>query len=166
MSLLELPHTNGCVACGRRNSVSLRLSLFVDPQSGAVSANFRPLADHVGFNNIVHGGVLATVLDEAMVWAATWAGGRFCLCGELSVRYRRPAIDGHPLKVLASVASQRPKLIEVTGELINEEGEVIAEASGKFVPVSAQSNRDIVDTLLPEPAVAETLKALREAAGV
>ncbi len=160
MSLLELPHTNGCVACGRTNPSALRLSLFVDSESGAVSSEFIPRQEHVGFDNISHGGILATVLDEAMVWAATWAIGRFCVCGELNVRYRQLAGVGGRLRVLAQAVVMRPKLIESRGELINDAGVIVASATGKFVPVSTESNRDILATLLPEPMTAQTLKTL------
>ena len=72
-TLLELPHTRGCMVCGRGNPLGLGLSLFVDPASGVVRVNYTPAGPHIGFEGVVHGGVLATVIDEAMVWAATWA---------------------------------------------------------------------------------------------
>src|SRR5215211_2330757 len=106
--LLELPHTRGCVVCGRGNTVGLGLSLFVNPAIGVVRVNYTPRAPHIGFEGVVHGGVLATVIDEAMVWAATWAGKRFCLCGEMTVRYRAPAGVGRALTVEARVESARP----------------------------------------------------------
>ncbi len=164
MSLLELPHTNECVACGRTNPSALGLSLYVDTRSGAVSTEFVPRPEHVGFDQISHGGILAVVLDEAMVWAATWAIGRFCVCAQLDVRYRQIAGVGDRLKVLAQSVILRPKLIESRGELINDAGRVVASAVGKFVPVSARKNHDILATLLAEPATVATLKTLRGAA--
>src|SRR4051812_40117448 len=93
---LQLPHTPGCLVCGRNNDFGLKLSLFVDPATGVVSVDFAAEPQHIGFEGIVHGGLIATVIDEAMVWAATWNGKRFCVCGELSVRFRRPAQVGEP----------------------------------------------------------------------
>src|SRR5215471_5557878 len=81
----ELPHTPGCLVCGRANPHGLHLSLFVDRNS-VVHTNYTPRPEHIGFSSIVHGGALATVLDEAMVWAATWSYKRFCYCAELTVR--------------------------------------------------------------------------------
>src|SRR4051794_29993970 len=75
---IELPHTSGCLVCGRQNNYGLKMSLFVDPASGIVSIDFSPKPIHIGFEGIVHGGFLATLFDEAMVWAATWANKRFC----------------------------------------------------------------------------------------
>ena len=60
---MELPHTAGCLVCGRQNPHGLGLSLHVDEGSGVVSVEFAPRPEHIGFEGIVHGGVLATVLD-------------------------------------------------------------------------------------------------------
>src|ERR1700710_2015642 len=101
MPTIELPHTHGCLVCGQANPLGLKLHLFVDPASGVVSVEFTPRVEHIGFEGIVHGGVVATVIDEAMVWAATWGGRRFCVCGEMSVRFRQSAQVGQPVLVAA-----------------------------------------------------------------
>src|SRR5262245_461657 len=100
MAILELPHTAGCLVCGRENPHGLHLHLHVDERTGQVETLFTPSQVHIGFEGIVHGGVLATILDEAMVWASTWQGRRFCVCGELTVRFKRSAEIGRPLKVV------------------------------------------------------------------
>src|SRR4029450_2695085 len=96
MGRIELPHTAGCLVCGRQNPHGLKLSLHVD-EGGTGGAEFTPRAEHIGFEGIVHGGVLATVLDEAMVWAATWAGRRVCVAGGMTGRFRRRGTGGGPV---------------------------------------------------------------------
>src|SRR5579862_5670516 len=98
MPVLELPHTNQCVVCGPANPHGLRLHLHVDTETGVVTTTFAPQSHHMGFEGIVHGGLLSTVLDEAMVWAASWHGKQFCVCGELNVRFRQNARIGVPLE--------------------------------------------------------------------
>src|SRR3954468_15305649 len=107
---MELPHTPGCLACGRENPHGLHLHLHVDP-AGVVTTRFVPSEHHIGFQGVAHGGVLATVLDEAMVWAASWAGRRFCLCGEMTVRFRQPALVGMPLVIEARVEVNRSRIV-------------------------------------------------------
>jgi acyl-coenzyme A thioesterase PaaI-like protein len=160
--LLELPHTRGCVVCGRDNPLGLGLSLFVNPATGAVRVNYTPRAPHIGFEDVVHGGVLATVIDEAMVWAATWAGKRFCLCGEMTVRYRLPAAVGRALVVEARVESARPRLIQTVAEIRDGAGEVVASATGKYVPLPPHRNREFVATLINEPATAAAARSLQD----
>lgn len=162
---LELPHTAGCLVCGPGNSKGLRLQLFVDPETGIVQTRFAAKIEHIGFEGVTHGGVIATVLDEAMVWAATWAGKRFCLCGEMTVRFRQRAEVGQALVCSARVESARSKLIATAGEATDESGRVVATATGKYVPLSDEVNRRFVGTLLDDPATAATAELLRRGAG-
>ena len=160
---LELPHTAGCIVCGKDNPHGLQLSLHVDPESSTVTTRYLSRQQHIGFVGIIHGGVLATILDEAMVWAATWAGKRFCVCGELQVRYRQAAPVGKNLLVEAKVQAVRSRLIETTGTVTAEDGTVYTTATGKYVPVAARSNTQFVNTLIADPATSDTLHALRAA---
>jgi acyl-coenzyme A thioesterase PaaI-like protein len=135
-----------------------------------VSAEFSPRPEHIGFEGIVHGGVLATVLDEAMVWAATWAGRRFCVCGEMSVRFRKSAGVGVLLRAEArveSAASKRPgtpRLVHTSGSIVEVAGgATIAESTGKYVPVPPERNRHVIGTLVDEPQTRRTGDILRAA---
>ena len=160
MALLELPHTSGCVVCGTANPHGLKLSLFVDDPNGIVETTFTPLPQHIGFEGIVHGGVVATVIDEAMVWAATWVGKRFCMCGEMSVRFRQNARVGAAVRVVAKAVSVRSRLIETTCEVT--EGEMlIASGTGKYVPLSVERHAEFVRTFVEAPQTIEAAKRLR-----
>lgn len=160
---MELPHTAGCLVCGRENPHGLHLSLHVDA-AGVVSTDFTPAPTQIGFQGVTHGGVLATVLDEAMVWAATWAGKRFCLCGEMAVRFRRPALVGQPLRVEARVELSRSRIVRTTGTVLDATGQVVAEATGTYVPLPPDKNREFVATLVDDTKTAETGRALQSAA--
>jgi len=164
MATLDLPRTPGCIVCGRNNPHGLALKLQVDAASGTVRTRYTPRAEHIGFINIAHGGVLATVMDEAMVWAATWARKRFCLCGEMTVRYRRTAGVATALTVEAKVESQRSKLIQASAEIRDPLNRLIAEATGKYIPLPAEENQKFMDTMIDEPATAEAAGALRSGA--
>lgn len=154
MPLLPLPHTAGCLVCGRANPHGLHLDLSVDDQTGEVSVPFTPAAHHIGFVGVTHGGVLATVLDEAMVWAATWAGRRFCLCGELTVRYRKPAAVGVPLLMTARVTQSRGRLVTTAGEVRDAGGLLLAGAAGKYVPLPDAEHAAFAATIVPDPTTA------------
>src|SRR5438874_2955221 len=126
MPLAQLPHSRGCVVCGHDNPHGLHLSFEVNPHTGEVGATFVPGPEHIGFIDIVHGGVLATILDEAMVWCATWAGKRFCVCAEMTVRFRRSARVGEHLRVAARVVSHRSRLLETEADIADGSGAIIA----------------------------------------
>src|SRR3954447_14503718 len=142
--MIELPHTPGCLVCGRENPHGLHLSLHVDPSTGVIAVTFTPGPEHIGFVGIVHGGVVATVLDEAMVWAAIWAGRRACVAGEMTVRFRAGARVGGPVRVEARVDSARARLVQTTGEARDADGNLVATASGKYVPLPEDRHRAFV----------------------
>jgi len=162
--LLQLPHTAGCLVCGRDNPHGLKLALFVDSDASSVRVTFTPRPEHIGFEGVVHGGVIATVLDEAMVWCATWARRRFCVCAELTTRFRKEAAVGRPLVVETKVESSRSRLVTTTGEVRDAEtGEVIATGAGKYVPVPPDRNRAFMQTLKPDHATADAARFLQPA---
>jgi acyl-coenzyme A thioesterase PaaI-like protein len=150
MSTLELPHTPNCLVCGPSNPHGLKLSLHVEPQSGIVSVTYTPRPEHIGFEGIVHGGILATVVDEAMVWAATWSIKNFCVCGDLSTRFRLGASVGEPLIITAKVNSSRKRLIETSAEIRSSTG-LVATATGKYIPVAPERNEQFMQTLIDQP---------------
>lgn len=163
MPLLELPHSKDCLVCGRENPHGVHLSLFVDDSSGEVRTKFVPQPHHTGFENVVHGGILATVVDEAMVWAATWRGRRFCLCAELTTRFRHPSRVGRSMDVIAWVEFSRPRLIETTAKFVDPETNVLlATASGKYIPVDADQHLTFLETFVNEPSTADAVAFLRK----
>ncbi len=160
MSNTQLPHTLGCLVCGRDNPHGLHLDLHVDPATGVVSTEFAPAAHHIGFEGIVHGGVLATVLDEAMVWAATWSGRRFCVCAEMTVRYLRIAAVNQPLYIEARLTSDR-KVMQCEGVIRDASGQTTTLATGKYIRVSPERHREFVATLVDDNATRAASEMLR-----
>lgn len=161
MAMIELPHTQGCLVCGRGNAKGLHLHLFVDEERGEVEVSFAPSKEHIGFEGIIHGGVLATVLDEAMVWAATWKGKRFCVCGEMTIRFRKVVEVGKRVIVRASVESARGRMIQTAGEIRDEAGEVLCSAEGKYLALPQARHEAFVATLVDEPSTAQAARVLR-----
>lgn len=118
------------------------------PNNGLVVADFVATPSHVGFEGLVHGGILSTVMDEAMTWAATWNIKRFCLCGELNVRFRQSVIVGQRIRVEAVVDFSRHKLVEPSAKLFDEFHKLLATATGKYVPVSPDQHGQFVRTFI------------------
>lgn len=132
--MTPLPHTRSCFVCGEANTHGLRLRFHTDGRT--VHTRFTPRAEHIGFKGVTHGGLLATVLDEVMVWAVAVAARRFAYCAELTVRFQRPARPDEELAATAElVADRRGKIFEAHGELRAPGGEVIATATGKYLPI-------------------------------
>ena len=141
--MLKLPHTKSCFVCGLHNPQGLKLDLETDGQ--IVRAKFVLRAEHVGFRETIHGGIISTVLDEAMVWAVGVRTKRFAYCAELNVRFLQPARPHEELMVIAElVDNRRNKLFQAKGELQNAQGAVHAAATGKYLPIKADTLAELL----------------------
>ena len=142
-----LPHTRSCFVCGEANPLGLRLRFHTDGQ--IVRATYQPRPEHIGFANTVHGGLLATLLDEIMVWACAVRTRRFAYCAEMSVRYAHPARPGEELHATAELfEDRRGKLFLAQGELRNPAGLVLATATGKYLPMKGDVAAGMVGDLV------------------
>ena len=131
---------HACFGCGDRNPIGLHLQ-FVSDGVG-VTATFAPMAEHQGFHDVVHGGIISTVLDEAMAWAVA-AAGIWAVTGEMSIRFRRPLPVGAMTTATARVTTIRGRLIEATGELVDAvDGAIYASSTGKFITVDRATATD------------------------
>ncbi|MCP5116122.1 MAG: PaaI family thioesterase [bacterium] len=122
-----------CVVCGPDNPRGLRIR-FQQTGDGAVEAVWVPTADWEGFEGVIHGGILSTVLDEAMSKAVVAAGWK-ALTGELKVRYRQPVKTGEELSVVGWVLEKRRRRITAEASLCGPDGLERVHAWGTFFEV-------------------------------
>lgn len=129
-----LPHTLSCFVCGEANPIGLRLEFQTDGR--VVTTRFTPRAEHVGFKGVVHGGLIATLLDEVMVWACAVHERKFAVCAELDVRFLKPLGPGDNVVVTGRVvASRKGKIFDAEAILIDKAGNSVATAKGKYFPI-------------------------------
>lgn len=116
-----------CYACGDLNPVGLHLHFALEADGWAV-APFQASQDHQGYPGYVHGGIVSTLLDEAMGWA-TYGAGIWAVTGRLEVRFRDIVPTGQPLQVRGRIARDRGRTLDMVGQLLNAEDKVLAEAT-------------------------------------
>ena len=122
-----------CFACGSDNPHGLQLKFHAD-SDGAASANLALSSQWEGPRGIAHGGIVSTLLDEAMAKAVA-ATGRKAMTAELRVRFRESAKTGERLQLRGLVVRQEKRLIETEATLVATDGRERAHAWGKFVVV-------------------------------
>ncbi len=132
----ELPHTHSCFVCGESNPAGLKLRFETDGKM--VQTRFVPRPEHIGFQQTVHGGLIATILDEIMVWACAVQARRFAFCAELNVRFLQPLRPGQETLVTAELVNNRRKIYEARAELRDAQGGVLATATGKYLPIKPE----------------------------
>ena len=142
-----LPHTHSCFVCGESNPIGLKLRFETDGK--CVRTRFVPKPEHVGFQQVVHGGILSTLLDEIMVWACAVQTKRFGFCAELSVRFLKPAEPGKAIDATAELtANRKDRIFEAKGELKNAAGEVLATATGKYFPIKMSDTSQLLSDVV------------------
>jgi len=142
-----LPHTHSCFVCGESNPAGLNMRFETDGR--IVRAQFRPQPQHIGFKGVVHGGIIATVLDEIMVWACAVQARRFAFCAEMSVRFLQPLAPGSEAIVTAElVTNRKDRIYEAKGSVLTSAGDAIAEATGKYIPIKSDQLPAMMEELI------------------
>lgn len=127
---MELEVDRYCFVCGPENLQGLGVRFTVE--EGLAAATYTIRAEHQGYTGVSHGGILAALLDEAMVYAAV-SLGRWAATAEMTVRYHRPVPIGEPFLVEAEVSRQVRRLVECRAQILSADRTVFASATGKLM---------------------------------
>ncbi|MEO0074443.1 MAG: PaaI family thioesterase, partial [candidate division WOR-3 bacterium] len=111
-----------CFACGRQNRNGLQLP--IQQTTEGVKLSFVFDERFAGWAGIVHGGIVATVLDELLAWACRVAG-HDAVTAELQVRFRQPLKVGHRFHGEGRIVDRRGRLLLGQSRLIGDHGELI-----------------------------------------
>ncbi len=130
----EFTDDQNCFVCGKRNQAGLQLEFQLNGRTGESKAPLTFPVRFQGWQETVHGGLLATVLDETLVKAAAAAGHK-CVTAEITVKFKKPAPTGAPCLVSGKVLETRGRLILAESRICDEEGQVLAQATGKLFKV-------------------------------
>jgi uncharacterized protein (TIGR00369 family) len=133
----EFRDDRACFVCGEKNPIGLKLRLRTDAERGESSAEVTFRDDFQGWAKVVHGGLLATVLDEAMIYAAG-AKGLLCVTGEITVRFVKPASTGVPYALKGRFLEDKGRVVLAESELLDANGGQVARASGKLFKIPGE----------------------------
>jgi uncharacterized protein (TIGR00369 family) len=109
---LEFPQ---CFVCGADNASGLHVRFERDGEQGC-RAEYVAAADHVGWPNLMHGGLIFTLMDEAVAWALCYAG-LLGVTGKAEVRFRQPVTVGDRLIVTAAVVEHARRVVRARAEI-------------------------------------------------
>lgn len=124
------PNSRSCFVCGLENPYGLGLT-FHELDTGEVISEISLPEHFEGYPGVVHGGIIASMLDEIVGRAAMCgAHDHFYLTAKLEVRYRRSVPSKTPLLLRGEVRKERGKMKIAHGELVLPDGTIAAEAEG------------------------------------
>ena len=122
-----------CFVCGTQNPHGLGATFFDDGKE--VWTRLTPADHHQGWPGVLHGGIISAVLDET-IGRVAFLHDRWVQTGKLSLRFRKPTPLGRAIEARGRLTRNHHRLMEMAGELrLVDTGEVLAEATGTFVPL-------------------------------
>jgi acyl-coenzyme A thioesterase PaaI-like protein len=129
---MDLKGDDYCFGCGADNPMGLRLRFSIDAEGRSAEAAFTPAEEHQGYAGVTHGGIVATVLDEAML-KLCWELGIPAVTARLEVDLKRPVPTGEEFVVRGWICEDRGRIIETAAELRDGRGDVVAAGRGTAV---------------------------------
>jgi uncharacterized protein (TIGR00369 family) len=130
---MDLEDDQMCFCCGKKNEDGLQLN-FELVEERKIKTQYTFPKKFQGFKDIVHGGIIATVLDEVMVNLA-YRLGIVAVTASIEVRLKRPAKVGQTITFYGQVGDSEKRLVEASGQAYDAQGALIAEATAKLMKV-------------------------------
>jgi acyl-coenzyme A thioesterase PaaI-like protein len=132
---MKQPNSNHCFVCGRENLFGLHLE-FYETTPGEVVVEYTVPEQFQGYPGVVHGGVVAAMLDE--VTGRVHMGGyppRLMFTARLDIHYRKNVPIGKPLRIVGHAGKSRERTATATGQIFGPDGELLADAEAVLVNV-------------------------------
>jgi acyl-coenzyme A thioesterase PaaI-like protein len=140
------PNSNHCFVCGLSNPFGLHLRFF-DTEPGVVASEVTLPEQYQGYPGVVHGGIIAAMLDEAAGRShMVGAQPRFMYTARLEVRYRKNVPIGQPLMLVGRAGESKRRTAKATSAIYDEEQNLLAEADAVLVDIPAE----VLDGIDPE----------------
>jgi uncharacterized protein (TIGR00369 family) len=135
--LLKPNETNHCFGCGGANAHGMQLTFEQDDAARRIRGSFRLSADYQGGTGFVHGGIVATLLDEVMAKVSRFSGDH-AVTAELTIEYVKPVpVDGDLLVEGWEVERNGRSLLR-QGEIRDASGALLARGKARFVQIDRE----------------------------
>jgi len=141
-----------CFVCGAENPIGLHLDFWMDDEK--VWTEFTPGDEHQGYPGVVHGCLLATILDETMGRAA-YLKSLWMMTAKIELTYRKPVPLGQKLTVTACIDQLRGSRMLARGQLTLPDGTVAVEAQGLYLRISDERKEEYLAGLAAQGIAVE-----------
>lgn len=138
---IALPWSRSCYVCGEANEQGLKARSF--KVEDRVELPFVAEERFAGWNGVIHGGLIATVLDEVMTWSAILASSKPCFAAEFTTRLLEPLPPGTKCRAVARVSEARRRIFTTEAWLENEAGKIYARAHGRYMPAPGDAGQGL-----------------------
>ena len=118
-----------CFACGQDNPRGLKLKIERGDKKAVIK--YTPDKTLQGYKDIVHGGILATLMDEAMAHAVA-SMGLMGVTAKLEIKFKKPVEVGNTITIEGTVEDVRNGWAYTNSKIMSDKHEILAEAKGLF----------------------------------
>lgn len=122
-----------CFACGEANPVGLHLHFHIENER-FITKKIVP-REYQSYTGVVHGGIVTTMLDEAM-GGYLYEQGEKAVTARIEVRYRQPTPVDEELTITGWVESRRRNFVEMKATIALPDGTITAEGTAKMAVVN------------------------------
>lgn len=123
---------DNCFACGSKNKKGLKLKFFQENDHAV--AMFDCPRDYEGYSGLIHGGIIALLMDEAMAHAII-NQGLIAVTAQMHTHYRNPMKTGSKVKVRAWIKAAKTRTIQTAAQIENPDGSIVASAEAIYIVV-------------------------------
>jgi len=141
MAKTKQPNSKMCFICGIENPIGLKLKIY-EIEPGVIEATYLAPEHFQGYPGVLHGGIVATILDEISGRAQMGPPDqpRFMFTAKLEVKYRKNVPTGKLLKIIGKAGKAKARTAEGwAGIYDNETEELLAEATTLLVNVPPET---------------------------
>ncbi len=128
---MEEPKYNECFACGENHPFGLKLKFRYEDDNAI--AEWDCPAVFAGYPGIIHGGIISTILDEAMAKIVIMKIGE-AVTGKMTVNYRKPLNVGAHISIIGTISETKGRIIKTSAKIMAGDN-LIAEATAIYVKV-------------------------------
>jgi acyl-coenzyme A thioesterase PaaI-like protein len=131
---MDLPKFDDyCFACGTRNPIGIHMQVDYLEDTAAAESRLALPREFQGWQEVVHGGILATLLDEIMMHAIWHFAGPGVTLG-LEVQFRQPLAPEEMVLVRGKLTETKGRRLKARGEIIRlADNRLIANSQGRFL---------------------------------
>ncbi len=121
-----------CFVCGENNLGGLHLNFEIDKEKQTLKTTFTASPTFQGWDGIVHGGIICTLLDEATA-KLVYELGYQAVTASLEVKFKKPAPILEPLHVYGEITEVRKRLVKAKAHVVKEDGTILAEGKSTLI---------------------------------
>ncbi len=135
---MPIKHIDYCFVCGKKNPVGLHA--VIRREKDKIIGEFISRKEHEGPRGLLHGGIIAALLDEVMVYLAhtVISPGQDTPTASLTIRFHKPVPTGKKIILEATTIGKHSRLVQAQASVRFEDGTLVARGEGKFIIINSE----------------------------